>query len=683
MPSLGDQNALVPPGDTPHIPFLPAPGRARIDASIARARDWLFGRQSSAGFWCAQLEGDTTLESYWILLDTFMERNDVARARELAQTIRARVLPDGGWSQYPGGPPELSVSCLSYFALKLSGVPESDPDMRRSRDVIVTLGGAERSNSYTKYHFALFGQYSWSRVPAIPPEMMLLPAQGPFDIHDMSSWSRTIFVPLSILYSHRPIRALAPERGVSELFATDESHSRVAPRRLTLRQRVERLRPRSRADAWRRFFFATDRVLRGYEAHAHRLPLRRKALARASAWMIERLSGSEGLSAILPAMSNSIMALRCLGYGNDHPLLAEQLRYIDDLLLREPGGALRMQPCVSPVWDTLQVCHALLEAGVPGDTAELRRAASWLLTKQTRASGDWAHKCPVPPGGWYFEARNEPYPDVDDTCMALMVLRRARAHEAPEVQASAIERGLAWMLAMQNDDGGWAAFDRGNDKEWLTFVPFADHNAMIDPSTADITARVLECLGHFPGYDREHPVVRRAVKFLRASQHNDGSWYGRWGVNYLYGTWQVLRGLSAIGEDMNHPTVRRAVRWLLARQNADGGWGESIASYDEPSQKGRGRSTPSQTAWALMGLLAAGASDEQALHRGVRYLLDRQDADGTWQQPDWTGTGFPRVFYLNYHAYRHYFPLMALGQYRAARAGEARASSAHSERSLA
>jgi squalene-hopene/tetraprenyl-beta-curcumene cyclase len=674
MRSLGDQNALVPPGDSAHIPLLPAPGRARIDASIARARDWLFGCQSIAGSWCAQLEGDTTLESYWILIDRFMDRRNVARVRELAQTIRAHMLPDGGWAQYPGGPPELSVSCLSYFALKLSGIPESDPDLRLCRDVIVTLGGPELSNSYTKYHLALFGQYPWSRVPAIPPEMVLLPARGPFDIHDMSSWSRTIFVPLSILYAHRPVCAIAPEQGVSELFAGDERHSRVAPRRPTLRQRLERWRPRSRAEAWRRFFFATDRALKGYEAHATRLPLRRRALARASDWMLERLSGSDGLSAILPAMSNSIMALRCLGYGNEHPLLAAQLRHLDALLLRESSGRLRVQPCVSPVWDTLQACHALLQAGVPGDAQQLERAASWLLTKQACTSGDWARKCPVPPGGWYFEDRNEPYPDVDDTCMALMVLARARANVPPEEQERALERGLTWMLAMQNDDGGWAAFDRGNDKEWLTFVPFADHNAMIDPSTADITARVLECLAHFPGYDLEHPVVRRAIKFLRASQHNDGSWYGRWGVNYLYGTWQVLRGLRAIGEDMNHPSVRRAARWLLARQNADGGWGESIASYDEPSRKGRGRSTPSQTAWALMGLLAARCADEQALRRGVQYLLDHQDSAGTWQQADWTGTGFPRVFYLNYHAYRHYFPLMALGQYRAERFGQERTS---------
>jgi squalene-hopene/tetraprenyl-beta-curcumene cyclase len=656
-------------GAAEHIPLLFAPGRAIVEASVASARDWLFGCQTNAGFWCAQLEGDTTLESYWILLDAFMGRRD-GRAHALAQSIRERVLPNGGWPQYPGGPPDLSVSCVSYFALKLMGDREDDPRLRQSRDVIVTLGGAERSNTYARYYFALFGQYPWSAVPAIPPEMVLLPAKGPFDIHDMSSWSRTIFVPLSIVYAHRPICVIPPDRGIRELFANVEGSQRAAPIQLGWMQRLAQARPRSRAEAWQLFFFATDRLLKRYEPHATRLPLRRRALARAARWMLERLPGSDGLSAILPAMANSIMALRCLGYDNDHALLAEQLRHLDGLLFSEPGGSLRMQPCISPVWDTLQSCHALLMAGVPGDTPALRRAASWLLTKQTRSAGDWAQNCPVPPGGWYFEGRNEPYPDVDDTCMALMVLAQTLTEGANEEREAAIERGLAWMLAMQNQDGGWAAFDRGNDKEWLTFVPFADHNAMIDPSTPDITARVLECLSHFPRFSTEHPVVERALRYLRTAQHNDGSWYGRWGVNYIYGTWQVLRGLAAIGDDMNSPTARRGMRWLLEHQNPDGGWGESIASYDDPKQKGRGRSTPSQTAWALMGLMSARQTESPAVRRGIQWLLDRQTPSGTWEQPEWSGTGFPKVFYLNYHGYRHYFPLMALGQYRAARFGE-------------
>jgi squalene-hopene/tetraprenyl-beta-curcumene cyclase len=425
------------------------------------------------------------------------------------------------------------------------------------------------------------------------------------------------------------------------------------------------------ARAWRRLFFALDRVLKLYE----RLPgsgvVRARALKRAAAWMIERFEDSDGLSAILPAMSNSVMALNVLGYADDHPLQREQMQYIDDLLMKRGDQVLRMQPCVSPVWDTVLSCHALLQSEVDPQDPHLRRAASWLLSKQTRGRGDWSARNPAEPGGWYFEYRNEFYPDNDDTSMALMVLAHARAHEPEAVQRTATERGLAWMLGMQNRDGGWAAFDRNNDKQFLMHVPFADFNAMIDPSTADITARVLESLSHYPGFGASHPSVLRALEFLQRDQCPDGSWYGRWGVNYLYGTWQVLRGMRAIGANMQTPSVERAVRWLLEHQNADGGWGESIASYDFPDRKGIGATTPSQTAWALMGLIAAHQIRSPAVQRGVRYLLDNQDDAGTWREDFWTGTGFPKVYYMHYPMYRHYFPLMALGQYRAALRGSA------------
>src|SRR5258708_4193173 len=385
--------------------------------------------------------------------------------------------------------------------------------------------------------------------------------------------------------------------------------------------------------------------------------------------MIERLGDSDGLSSILPSMANAVLALKVLGYADDDPLLAQQQAYLDGLLLGDAAaGTLRMQPCLSPVWDTVLSAHALGQAGLPAEDPGLRRAATWLLSKQTQKRGDWAQQNDTPPGGWYFEHRNEFYPDVDDTCMALMVLRHARADVAPATQEAAVRRGLAWMLSMQNKDGGWASFDRDNDKRWLTEIPFADHNAMIDPSTADITGRVLESLSHFPEFTAGHPVVARALAFLRRDQASDGAWYGRWGVNYIYGTWQVLRGVACIGEDREAPYVRRAVRWLVDHQNADGGWGETIASYDDPSQRGAGPSTPSQTAWGLMGILAgSGETDTPAVRRAVRWLLDHQDSDGTWTQDAWTGTGFPKVFYLNYHYYRHYFPLMALGQYARAR----------------
>jgi squalene-hopene/tetraprenyl-beta-curcumene cyclase len=624
---------------------FPAPGRLRVDESLATARDWLLARQEPAGFWCGELEGDTTLESYMILLEAFFGRRGSDKSLDLARTIRDEVLPDGGWSQYPGGPLDLSVSCLSYFALKLAGDPADAPHLRRSREAILAAGGIARANTYTKYHLAFFGQVSWKDVPAIPPEMVFLPGRSPFSIYDMSSWSRTIFVPLSILWAQKPVCPVPPACGVGELLPG--APTGPGP-----------------ADGWGKLFRVVDRLLKGSERLPGAARLRRLAVERAAAWMIERLADSDGLSAILPAMSNSVLALKCLGRGEDDPLLRENLAHLDGLLLRDDAGALRMQPCLSPVWDTVLAAHALAQAGLGADHPALRRTASWLLAKQTRRPGDWALRNQVQPGGWYFENRNEFYPDVDDTCMALMVLCEARAEGRQAAQEEAIARGLTWMLGMQNRDGGWASFDRDNDKEWLTHVPFADHNAMIDPSTADLTGRVLECLSHFRTFGASHPAVVRGKQFLRNDQCSDGSWYGRWGVNYIYGTWQALRGLACIGEDMDALYVRRAVRWLVDHQNADGGWGESIASYDDPSRKGIGPSTPSQTAWAIMGLVAAGQADGAAARRGIAHLLERQDAAGTWAEERWTGTGFPKVFYLNYRYYRHTFPLMAIAQYR-------------------
>jgi squalene-hopene/tetraprenyl-beta-curcumene cyclase len=627
--------------------LLPAPGQERLDRSIAEARDWLLARQEPAGGWCGELEGDTTLESYLILLEAIFGRRTGSKAAEMARVIREEVLPEGGWSQYRGGPPDLSVSCLSYFALKVAGESADAPHMRRSAAVIRGLGGAEAANSYTRYHLAFFGQCPWSDVPAIPPEMIFSRGSAPFTVYDMSSWSRTIFVPLSIIYAHKPVWPLPAGCGVEELLT-----GRRAPRS---------------PGPWARFFTVVDRGLKGFE----RLPgsgvLRRAAVRRAETWMIERLRDSDGLGAILPAMTCSVLALKCLGYDEHQGPLREELAHLDGLLLRDERGAIRVQPCLSPVWDTVLAANALAKAGLREHPA-LRRAATWLLAKQSLVTSDWARHNDAAPGGWYFEQSNPFYPDVDDTCMALMVLERVRAEVPERQQRAALDRGLTWMMGMQNRDGGWASFDRDNDKQWLTQVPFADHNAMIDPSTADITGRVLECLSHFPGFGLQHPAVQRARMFLYDAQLPEGCWYGRWGVNYLYGTWQALCGLRAIGDDMYGYRIRRAVGWLLDHQNSDGGWGESIASYDHPQRKGKGESTPSQTAWALMGLIAACQVDSQAVRRGVAHLLERQAA-GTWAQEPWTGTGFPRVFYLNYHLYRHYFPLRALAEYRSARFG--------------
>lgn len=630
----------------------PRVSHAKTAAAIDAAARWLIARQHPTGWWCGELEADSTLESYLVLLRAFTGSPEHPDVRGLARTIRDQMLPDGGWNTYPGGPAELSASCLSYFALKIAGVPASDDDMRRSCDVIRNLGGAAGANSYTRYHLAMFGQLPWNEVPAIPPEMILLPARAPFSVYDLSSWSRTIFVPLSIVWAVKPVRVLPRGCGIEELFVASADASAGGSGRPARW---------SGASA----FLTLDNLMKA----AENIPfpwVRRLAVARSLGWITQRLDGSDGLGAILPAMMSSVVALLCTGRGVNDPLVRQGIEQLEALQLRDPSGErIRVQPCLSPVWDTCLAVHALVQAGLPADAEPLARAASWLLSRQTRRRGDWSWRNPAEPGGWAFEHRNEPYPDVDDTAMALMALHGARTTGPAELQRAAMERGLRWMLGMQNRDGGFASFDRGNDKRWLTMVPFADHNAMIDPSTADITGRVLECLSHFPGFDADHPVVKRAVHFLKNDQGLDGSWYGRWGVNHIYGTWQVLKGLHAMGVPKAQPFIRRAAGWLNRHQNADGGWGESIASYDDVRNKGKGASTVSQTAWAVMGLIAAGQADADAVQRGVRFLLDRQTADGTWEQREWTGTGFPGVFYLNYHLYRHYFPLMALAQFAA------------------
>ena len=657
---------------------------ARVDGAIEHAREWLLARQTSEGYWCGDLEGDATLESYLVLLRAFFRGYPTAtppappdpELERFAIRLREQVRPDGGWSTYAGGPGNLSVSCLAYFALKIAGDSAHAPHMRRARDLILALGGAARTNSYTRYHLAMFGQCDWRDVPAIPPEIMFLPSGGPFSVYDMSSWSRTIFVPLSIVYALRPVVMLPPDRGVGELFRAPRAKSGGSKASGSSLDGDDGGDGHDRdpvARRWRQFFGGVDRALKLGERLPFANVVRRRAVERATRWMTARLAHSDGLGAILPAMTSSVIALRCLGHGDASPHMQDGLAALQRLFTDRGTAGLRVQPCLSPVWDTCLAAAALSQAGEPADGPALRRMGAWLLTRQSHRRGDWAGRNPAAPGGWAFEFRNDFYPDVDDTAMALIALSGTRLADVGALQV-AQRRGLAWLLGMQNRDGGWASFDRENDKRWLTHVPFADHNAMIDPSTPDITGRALECLSRFDGFDARHPTPRRAIAFLRAQQHADGSWFGRWGVNYIYGTWQVLRGLRCIGEDMTRAYVHRAARWLAQRQNPDGGWGESIESYEDDGKKGVGPSTPSQTAWAIMGLVASGVAGDGALQSGLRYLLDNQSGEGTWRQDQWTGTGFPGVFYLNYEYYRHYFPLMALAQYRRAR--EARSAAA-------
>jgi squalene-hopene/tetraprenyl-beta-curcumene cyclase len=658
-----------------------------VRRSIHRTQQWLLDQQRPDGHWCAELEGDTILESETILLLAFLGRENSELARRAARYLLARQLPDGGWAQYPGGGLEISGSVKAYFALKLTGHDPSAAPMARARQAILAHGGADAVNSYTRFFLALLGQISYEQCPAVPPETALLPTWMPLNLYVLSSWSRTIMVPLSIAWALRPVRAIEVDRGIRELFLRDPEHWPEL--------RCPGLTGGVGLLSWDRFFRTIDRGLKFLQRHGL-TPLRQKALAAAEGWMVQRFQHSDGLGAIYPPIVFSIVALKCLGYADDSPEMRYCQQQLDDLVIEDPvEDTVRLQPCKSPVWDTAIAVRALAASGVAADSPSLKRAARWLLDKEVVRRGDWAETVDVQPGGWYFEYQNEFYPDSDDTAMVLMALATRFGVEAavPQVESgsqaaelrlvvagsgpreellgevvsidrivAAIDRGLHWMLAMQNDDGGWGAFDRNNHHQFLCYIPFADHNAMIDPSTPDLSARVLEALGHL-GRRVGDAVVDRAVAYLRRSQEPDGSWYGRWGVNYIYGTWQALAGLAAVGVAEDDPTVAAGVHWLLAHQQPSGAWGESADSYAEPSLCGQGPPTASQTAWALLGLLAAGQAPHPAVARGIHYLVRTQQDDGTWDEREFTGTGFPRVFYLRYHYYPMYFPLMALSQW--------------------
>jgi squalene-hopene/tetraprenyl-beta-curcumene cyclase len=650
------------------------------DGALARARRCLLDQQKPDGHFIGELQGDTILESEYVLLMAFFGREGEERVRKAARYILSQERPDGGWSNYPGGPVDLSVTVKAYFALKLTGHDPEAPYMRRARAAVLELGGAAYCNSFTKFYMAFLGQIPYANCPNVPPELMFLPAWGWISIYAMSSWTRTIVVPLAIFSAHKPVRKLPAEKGIAELF--------VQPPQTPLWPHP----PTRRWFTATNFFLGVDQALKLLEAWGPRW-LRRAAVRRASAWMRGHFADSDGVGAIFPPIIYTIISLHCLGYGSDSPEMIYALKQLDDLMIEEEDS-LRVQPCFSPVWDTALALNALALTkdratgpwGERNDEEAQVRAARWLFEREVRRRGDWSIPNPgLEPGGWFFEYRNGFYPDTDDTAMVLTGLARSGQAwmknerpgsngEIPPIQHSAnatptahpaVERGLRWLLAMQNKDGGWAAFDRNIHLELLTKIPFADHNAMLDPSCPDITARALEALGQY-GFGPKHPQVVRALAFLERTQDRRGCWPGRWGVNYLYGTWQVLQGLEGIGYDMNRPMVQRAAAWLKRVQQSSGAWGESCHSYVDPASAGEGPPTASQTAWALLGLIAAGHADSEAVQRGVDYLVRMQQPDGNWHEDQFTGTGFPKVFYLKYHLYRLYFPLMALGRYRAA-----------------
>ena len=634
-----------------------------VESAIASAREFLLGQQHPEGYWCGELEADTTLESDYIMLHTLLGTGDEGRMQRALQEILRHQNEDGGWSIYRGGPSNISATVKAYFAFKLMGWSPEHPVLARAREWTLAHGGAVEINTYTKLYLCFFGQYDYNAVPAIPPEIVLFPRWFYFNIYEISSWSRTILVPLSIAYAKKPFKKIPPEHGIEELFVGGRKKANL------------HLRWDSRVFTWRNMFLVLDRAIHWAE-RIHVRPLRAMALKRAERWMLEHVEMSDGLGAIYPAMLNAIIALRCQGYSLDDPQVIRALDEFEKLGIEEDGSAahveptFRMQPCMSPVWDTAYAMFALGEAGVPKDDPRLLRAADWILSKEVRHKGDWTVKVPhVEPGGWYFEFNNEFYPDVDDSAQVLLALNKVD-NPRERYQYDVSQRAIRWIWAMQCRNGGWASFDKDNTKMIFQHIPFADHNAMLDPPTVDITGRVLEMLATY-GVTKDDPRVQRAIAFIYREQESDGSWFGRWGVNYLYGTFLVLRGLEAMGVWNHEPQIQQAAEWIRMVQNSDGGWGESCASYDDPTLRGIGPSTASQTAWAILGLLAAGDTRSDSVAKGVRWLLQQQNPDGSWSEKEYTGTGFPRVFYLAYHMYRDYFPMLALTTYRRAMQTEA------------
>ena len=640
--------------------MLPFTSVTSVREAIARAQSHLLSRQAADGHWAGELEADVTITAEYLLHCHLIDRVKPDQERRAVRYLRRRQNREGGWSLYEAGATDLSATIKVYFAMKLAGVPVDDPTMARARERVRALGGPVKANVFTKILLALFGEYDWNGVPGMPVEIMLLPPPFfLFNIYEVSYWSRTVIVPLLVIMDRKPVKWLAPERGLDELWP-------VAREAASLRfPRVPQ--PFSwRGLFWKSFFIAVDDGIKIWERFSPR-PLRKRAIDAARLWLEERMAVPGGLGGIFPAMANAILALRLLGYADDHPLVLGQIKEIE-ALAAERGDELSLQPCVSPVWDTCLGVNALVESGLPADHPALVAAGEWMLDKQVLAPGDWQIKRPhVQPGGWAFQYANPYYPDLDDTAVVLMALEKTRGLD-PDRARLAKERGLGWLLGMQNEDGGWASFDADNDRLYLNNIPFADHGALLDPSTEDLTGRGLELLGTL-GYTAEFEPAQRALQFLRRTQRDDGPWYGRWGVNYIYGTWSVLRGLRAIGVDPRQDMVQRATRWLERRQNEDGGWGETCDSYQQPDLAGFGDSTPSQTAWALLGLMAAGRTSGPVVERGIAYLLRTQRPDGSWEDSLWNGTGFPRVFYLKYHLYAQYFPLWALGVYQHAQDG--------------
>ncbi|MDY0873366.1 squalene--hopene cyclase [Dongia rigui] len=625
----------------------------RLELGIDKAADALLKQQRADGHWAFELEADATIPAEYVLLKHFLDEIDTATEAKIVRYLKDIQGAHGGWPLYHGGAFNISASVKAYYALKCCGEDVNAPHMARARKAILDFGGAAKSNVFTLIQLALFGQIPWRGVPKMPIEIMHLPRWFPFHLDKVSYWSRTVIVPLLVLMSQQP-KARNPKRiDVRELFV-------VAPEQVSNWYNMDRKGP------WAVFFRVVDRILQRVDGLFPK-GLRQRAIDKAVAWTIERLNGEDGLGAIYPAMANSVMMFDVLGFPKDDPNFVIAKQSIEKLMVFKDDQAY-CQPCLSPVWDTGLAAHALLEVG--GEAAQRVTAATdWLKDRQILdVVGDWAVRAPgVRPGGWAFQYNNPHYPDVDDTAVVVMAMDRLDHDRYKE----AIDRAVEWILGLQSKNGGWGAFDADNEYYYLNHIPFADHGALLDPPTADVSARCLSMLAQL-GYKIDHPKVKAAVDYLMREQEADGAWFGRWGTNYIYGTWSVLCALNAIGIPADHPAMRKAVTFLISKQRADGGWGESGDSYWADKPRGEGpESTPSQTAWAVLGLMAAGEVDCPAVARGMAYLSDTQKTDGTWDEQEYTAVGFPRVFYLRYHGYKSFFPIWAMARYRNLKQGNA------------
>jgi squalene-hopene/tetraprenyl-beta-curcumene cyclase len=621
-----------------------------VEVAARKTQRYLLENQSPEGYWVGELTADASVSAGYIPLMYFMTgKVDSAKQAKVINYVKSQQKDDGSWSAYYGGPGDLNVSVQVYFALKLAGVSAEEPCMQKAKNYIRSSGGIMKTNTVTRIWLAVFGQFDYRGTPSIPPEIVLLPNWFYINIYEFASWSRETIMALMLVLASKPVCQVPENASISELYLEPPEKRRYKPAE------------RENLISWRSFFLYADKIYKIYEKLAWR-PFHKMALKRVEKWVVGHQEADGSWGGIILPWIYSLMALKSFGYGPEHPVIVKGMKGLASFLVEDKQNLI-MQPATSVVWDTAWGAISLVQSGIPAGHPALVKAAKWMLREEIRTDGDWKIKNRKTESGcWAFEFENDRYPDIDDTAVVARALLNIKLSAEEDFQkAESVKRGLSWVKAMQSSDGGWAAFDRDNNRNILSNVPYSDFITPLDPTSADVTAHALELAGKTePG----SLYIKHALEYLKRIQQTDGSWYGRWGVNYIYGTGLVLVSMKAVGEDMSQDYILNAAAWLESHQNPDGGWGETCKTYIHPSARGKGPSTASQSAWALMGLIAAGKVNNPAIEKGINYLLQNQNADGSWTEPEYTGTGFPRVFYLRYDLYRVYFPLLALAQYK-------------------